>query len=231
MSRLPSEHYKLSFARLWAYRLLTPLIVLFIRVYWMTCRIHRVIGEEHLANTEGPVIPCYWHQKQLFCSNYLLRRVTRPIKIGYLVSPSKDGELVAMALPYVGARAIRGSATRTGAQAIRNLYHSVVKDGLSPVMTPDGSTGPIFEFKPGPVMLAQLSGAPLLPITYAAKRAWHLNSWDKFVIPKPFTKVVIAIGPPRYVKREGGMLDTDPVQKEMQKALNDLGAEAEAALA
>ena len=230
MASLPADHYTLSRSRLWTYRLITPFIAVFIRIFWMSCRIHRVIGEEHLAKTSGPVIPCYWHQRQVFCAYYLLRRLARRVKLGYLVSPSKDGELVAMTLKYLGARAIRGSATRTGAQALRNLYQAVSGDGLSPVMTPDGSVGPIFEFKPGPVMLAQLSGAPLIPITYAAKSFWQLNSWDRFVIPRPFTRIVIAIGPPRYVERGGKMHDTAPMQKEMQEALNALGQQAEAAL-
>ncbi len=226
-----SEHYKLSRTRLWTYRLVTPLIALIIRLFWMTCRL-RIIGEENLdalQDKDKPIIPCHWHQRQLFCGYYLLRRLGKRFKMGYLVSPSKDGELVARTLRYLGARPIRGSATRTGAQAMRNLYRAV-KDGFSPVMTPDGSVGPIFEFKAGPVMLAQLSGAPLIPLTYAAKKAWFLNSWDRFMIPRPFTKIVIALGPPRYVKSTGKMQAADSVQEEMQAALNDLGTEAEAAL-
>ena len=225
------EHYKFSRMRLWVYRLVAPLIALIIRLFWMTCRV-RIIGQENLdalVDRNKPIIPCYWHQRQVFCAYYLLRRLGKRFTIGYLVSPSKDGELVATTLRYFGARAIRGSATRTGAQAMRNLYQAV-KEGLSPVMTPDGSVGPIFEFKAGPVMLAQLSGAPLIPLSYAAKKAWLLNSWDRFMIPRPFTRIVIALGPPRYVKSTGKMQAAESVQEEMRAALNDLGTEAEAAL-
>ena len=127
-----SEHYKLSRTRLWTYRLVTPLIALIIRLFWMTCRL-RIIGEENLdalADKDKPIIPCHWHQRQLFCGYYLLRRLGKRFKMGYLVSPSRDGELVARTLRYLGGRPIRGSATRTGAQAMRNLYRAV-KDGFS----------------------------------------------------------------------------------------------------
>ena len=219
--------------RLWSCRLLAPFAALLIRLFWLSCRVQRVIGEEHLTTLlkeNQPVIPCYWHQRQLFCSYYLLRHRAGELLLGYLVSPSDDGELGAMLLRYFGARVIRGSARRTGAQAMRDLYLAVVKEGISPVMTPDGSTGPMNKFKPGPVMLAHLSGAPLIPMSYAAKKAWYLNSWDRFMIPKPFTRVVIAVGPPCYAKRSSKLQDTAPMQKEMEERLNVLGEEAAAEL-
>jgi lysophospholipid acyltransferase (LPLAT)-like uncharacterized protein len=79
-------------------------------------------------------------------------------------------------------------------------------------------------------MLAQLSGAPLVPMSYAARRAWYLDSWDRFMIPKPFTRVAIAIGRPRYVERSGKLGGTGSMQEQMEAELNRLGREAEAAL-
>ena len=95
---------------------------------------------------------------------------------------------------------IRGSSTHTGARALRDYYLALVQDNISPVITPDGPRGPRFKFKPGAILLAQMSGRPMLPMAYAASRAW-LIKWDKFVIPVPFARIVIAIGPPRYVPR------------------------------
>ena len=92
-------------------------------------------------------------------------------------------------------RVIRGSSTHTGARALRDYYTALTKEKVSPVLTPDGPRGPRFKFKPGALLLAQMSGRPILPMAYAASRAW-LVKWDKFVIPKPFARIVIAIGEP-----------------------------------
>ena len=105
-----------------------------------------------------------------------------------------------MLVRRLGGAVIRGSSTHTGARALRDYYTALVKDQVSPVLTPDGPRGPRFKFKPGALLLAQMSGRPILPMAYAASRAW-LVKWDKFVIPKPFARIVVAIGEPVYVPR------------------------------
>jgi len=212
---------------------LAPLAAWLLRFFWFICRVRRIEGEEHLEALnagEGAIIPCHWHQRHIFCAYYLIRKLSGKYRIGYLVSPSKDGDLGAMILRRLGVIPIRGSANRTGAQAIRDMYLCLSRDGVSPVLTPDGSEGPIYKFKPGPVMLAQLSGAPLVPMSYAARSAWTLNSWDRFMIPKPFTRVAIVIGRPRYVEKTGRLDGTGSLQEQMEQELNRLGKEAEAAL-
>ena len=212
---------------------IAPLVAWLLRLFWLVCGVQHIEGEEYLealSSGAGAIIPCHWHQRHIFCAYYLVRKLSGKFRIGYLVSPSKDGELGAMILKRLGLVAIRGSAKRTGAQAIRDLYLCLSRDGISPVLTPDGSEGPTYKFKPGPVMLAQLSGAPLVPMSYAARRAWYLDSWDRFMIPKPFTRVAIAIGRPRYVERSGKLGGTGSMQEQMEAELNRLGREAEAAL-
>ena len=86
------------------------------------------------------------------------------------------------------------------ARALRDYYQLLVKDLVSPVITPDGPSGPRFKFKPGAILLARISGRPLVPMAYAASRAWFV-SWDKFVIPWPFARIAVAIGPPVHVPR------------------------------
>ena len=231
----PPDRYKLkSIPRWWlvVLPLLAPLVALGLRLYWRTCRITQVIGAEHLdalAREGRPMIPCYWHQRQLFCASYLFRLRRADFKMGALVSPSRHGEVGARVIRALGATPIRGSDRRTGAQAMRDLYFAMKKDGLSPVMTPDGSKGPAHVFKPGPAMLAQLSGAPMVPMTYAARRAWHMRSWDRFLVPWPFTRIVIAIGAPRYVEK-GKFGDAGDLPQQMQEALIELEAVAEAAV-
>jgi lysophospholipid acyltransferase (LPLAT)-like uncharacterized protein len=194
---------QLTWKRRLVYRLLQPLALAVLRFWWGTCRIVQVEGEQHLraALASAPsLLPCYWHQHELFCSRYLLSQQALGLKLGFLISPSVDGELPAMIARQLGAQVIRGSSTRTGARALRDYYNLLVRDQVSPVITPDGPRGPRFKFKPGALLLAQIAGRPLLPMAYAASRAW-LISWDKFVLPWPFARIVIAIGPPVSVPR------------------------------
>ena len=207
-------------ARRLGYRLAVPLATAILRGWTATCRVQGVLGAEHLAAAlaRAPsLVPCYWHQHQLFCARYLLAEQARGLKIGWLISPSVDGELGAMIVRGLGARAIRGSSTHTGARALRDYYQALVEEQVSPVITPDGPRGPRFKFKPGAILLAQMSGRPMLPMAYAASRAW-LVKWDKFVIPVPGSRVVIAIGPPQYVPRviESGRLERLQVQMERE---------------
>lgn len=204
-----------------------------VRLLWYACRIERVLGQEHAEAalaTGKPIIPCFWHQRILFCVHYVMGLRARGIKIGFLVSPSKDAELAARLIDRLGAYSIRGSSTRTGARAMRDLYQAITRDGVSPVTTPDGPTGPPQIFKPGTAMLAQLSGAPMLPISYAARKIWYLNTWDRFIIPHPFTRVVIAVGKPRYVERGLPSEALEVVRREMEHTLQDLERAAAAAV-
>ena len=193
----------MTLARRLAYRLAVPVGLAIIRGWLRTCRVVRVEGIEHLeaALAKAPsLVPCYWHQHQLLCGQFLLQQRERGLRVGWLISPSVDGELGAMMVRRIGRGLIRGSSTHTGARALRDYYQALIRDALSPVITPDGPRGPRFKFKPGAILLAQMSGRPMLPMSYAATRAW-LIKWDKFVIPMPFARVAIAIGPPRYVPR------------------------------
>ncbi len=207
-------------ARRLLYRVAAPLGIGIIRAWWLTCRVVAVRGAPHLeeALARAPsLIPCYWHQHQLFCAKYLLEQRSR-MKIGWLISPSVDGELGAMMVRRAGAHAIRGSSTHTGARALRDYYQALVKEDISPVITPDGPRGPRFKFKPGAILLAQMSGRPILPMAYAASRAWRVK-WDRFVIPVPFSRIAIAIGPPRYVPRAMDAAALERIQGEMEQEL------------
>ena len=230
------SHYKLKKIPRWrlvVFPVFAPILALAMRAYWRSCRVVSVTGSEHLdelARAGEPMIPCYWHQRQLFCAYYLFRRRRKDFQLAALVSPSRDGELGARILQQLGARPIRGSDRRTGAQAMRDLFLAMKKDGLSPVMTPDGSKGPVHEFKPGAVMLAQLSKAPMVPISFAARRAFRLKTWDRFLIPWPFTRIAIAVGAPCRVEPGSKLGDSADMQERMKNALNEVEAAAEAAV-
>ena len=215
-------------ARRLLYKLAVPLGLGIIQSWLATCRVVRVVGVENLdaALAKAPsLVPCYWHQHQLFCAKYLLQQRPRGLSVGWLISPSVDGELGALMVRRIGGGVIRGSSSHTGARALRDYYQALVKENLSPVITPDGPKGPRFKFKPGAILLAQMSGRPMLPMAYAASRAW-LVKWDKFVIPAPFARIVIAIGKPEYVPRVTDAAGLEKLQADMELRLKELYAVA-----
>lgn len=185
-------------------RLFPPLVWALIKLTWKTCRVETVLGDENLRSlldSNEPFIPCYWHQQQIFCVRYLLDVADEDsrLKLGYLISPSADGDIATRMFSRQGVHIIRGSATRGGAQALREIYQRIRQDKISPIVTPDGPTGPIYECKPGVAMLSQLSKAPLLPLAYAASSCWYLKSWDHFMLPRPFSRIVVGVGEPVHV--------------------------------
>ena len=219
-----SSRRQLTPVRRLLYALMAPVGLALLRLWWRSCRIVRVQGEEHLsaALAAAPsLLPCYWHQHELFCARYLLLQMPRGLKLGFLISPSVDGEVPATIARRLGAEVIRGSSTRTGARALRDYYHLLVNDNVSPVITPDGPTGPPHQFKAGGLLLAQISGRPLLPMAYAASRAWQFG-WDDFVLPWPGSRVAIAIGAPVQVEKSAALGDAVVLSQWQQRLEGEL---------
>ena len=219
-------------ARRLLYAITVPLAIGLIRTWWRLCRVVRIEGLEHLeaALARAPsLVPCYWHQHQLYCGKLLVEQRTRGLTPGWLISPSVDGELGVMMVRRFGGAVIRGSSTHTGARALRDYYQALVRDNVSPVITPDGPRGPRFKFKPGALLLAQMSGRPILPMSYAASHAWRIK-WDRFVIPMPFARIAIAIGPPCYVPRVTDAAGLARLQGQMEEELKRLFGVAREAL-
>jgi hypothetical protein len=230
--RLTRSGRRMTAARRLLYAIVVPVGLAIIRLWWASCRIVRVEGAEHLkaALDKAPsFVPCFWHQHQGFCAKYLLDERARGFAVGWLISPSVDGEIGVMLVRRVGGSVIRGSSSHTGARALRDYYVALVQENISPVITPDGPRGPRFKFKPGAILLAQMSGRPMLPMAYAASRA-SLIKWDKFVLPWPGSGIVIAIGPPRYVPRVVDAAHIERLQREMEAELMRLYCLAREAL-
>lgn len=206
------------------YAIATPVLKTYLWGLRKTTKIS-VSGVEHLQGllSQGkPFIPCYWHQQNLGCAVYLLSLATPGFNAGFLVSPSRDGEIPARIFRQWGAHVIRGSSSRTGAQAIRDLYLAVSRDNISPANTPDGPRGPIFEFKPGPLMLAQMTGAPILPMACAFRRYKQLDSWDRFILPGWFNSLAVTIGEPVAVQKGLSMAELEPQRQHLEFTLKSL---------
>lgn len=210
------------------YAIATPVLKTYLWGLRKTSTI-QVHGEEHIERLlagRRPFIPCYWHQQNLGCAIYLLSLDAADFNAGFLVSPSRDGEIPARIFREWGAKVIRGSSSRTGAQAIRDLFLAINRDNISPANTPDGPRGPIFEFKSGPLMLAQMTSAPILPMACAARRYKQLNSWDRFILPGWFNTLVVTIGEPVVVQKGLSMAELDPQRQQLENTLRTLTSES-----
>ena len=218
--------------RRFVWRIVSAIGVFLVKTFWRSCRVVRIVGDEHTVDalSKAPsLIPVYWHQHQLFCAKYLFDQAPRGLKLGFLISPSVDGDIGVMVVGHLGGHSIRGSTTHTGARALRDYYDALVKQGISPSITPDGPKGPRFVFKPGAILLSQMSQRPILPMAYCASRA-TLFQWDKFVLPWPFCRIVIAVGPPRQIPRTLQPAALEALQKEMAAELKRLFGVARDAL-
>jgi len=214
-------------------RLGVPIAGVVIRAWWAMTRVVAVLGDGRLQQAiaeHGVVIPVYWHQQQLLPVQYLLGHRATGLKLGFLVSPSVDGEMPAMLARRMGAYAIRGSSSATGARALRDYYEAITRDGISPAITPDGPHGPVREFKPGAILLSQLSGKPILPMAFAARRAHVFPNWDQFILPLPFTTAVLVVGEPRVVPKRLDARGLEEWQGRMKAELDALHLAAREAL-
>jgi len=224
---------RLTRGRLLLYKMIVPLGLGLVHAVWGWCRVVRVTGAEHIgaALARAPsFIPVYWHQHQIFCVKQLLELRSAGVKLGFLISPSVDGELGAMIVRRLGAEAIRGSSSYTGARALRDYYQALVQQGISPSITPDGPRGPPWKFKPGAILLSQLSQRPIMPMAFAASRAWKIK-WDRFVIPLPGARIAIVVGTPVLVAKGLDAEGLARLQAQMEQNLEGLFLEAKALLA
>jgi lysophospholipid acyltransferase (LPLAT)-like uncharacterized protein len=159
-----------------------------------------------------PLILCFWHEA-IFPSTYAFRDQ----QISVLTSQSFDGEYIARIIASFGYVPVRGSSSRGGARALLQSRR-VLEKGLTVAFTSDGPRGPALIAKPGPITLARSSGIPIVPFHLAVDRAWHLNSWDRSVIPKPFSRALIWMGKQIVVPRNTPDADLQAYQEELQSA-------------
>ncbi|TVP55291.1 MAG: DUF374 domain-containing protein [Gemmatimonadales bacterium] len=180
-------------------------------------------GEEHirrLRESGTPFIFAFWHAQLLPLAHH-----HRNEGIVVLVSQHKDGEYIARVIERRGFETVRGSSTRGGVQGLKGLIRAA-RSGHDLGITPDGPRGPACEVKRGALIAAQLSGLPILPMAAGASRAWRLNSWDRFMIPSPFSRIRIHYGPPLSVPREADDADLTALASRLEDEINRLTAEA-----
>lgn len=208
------------------------------RIFWRlltsTYRVHGYIGEEVaekvLASDGAVYSPCYWHQNHILCSNMLRSWFGKGFRGTFLVSASVDGEMPARIAQHWGANVIRGSANQTGALVLRDMQQQI-KNGNGIVTTADGPNGPKQNFKLGTILMARIGQSPLVPLACAAERAWFLDRWDDFMIPKPFSRVVLGIGQPMLVPFDTSLDQLEGYRVKMESDINSLMEECQQLLA
>jgi hypothetical protein len=174
---------------------------------------------------EKPVIYAFWH-RAVFASAWLWRKTG----LAVMVSRSFDGEYIARTIERFGFVAIRGSSSRGGAQALLGM-RTQLEHGNAVVFTIDGPRGPRYVAKPGPVLLARASAAPIAAFYVAIDKPWVLNTWDRLMIPRPFSKVLVRFSAKMRVPADAGDQQMSEFHRQLQAALDRVTSFAEANVA
>jgi lysophospholipid acyltransferase (LPLAT)-like uncharacterized protein len=196
---------------------LPPLLALLIKVLTASCRVVRIQGlewEREALSASATVLYATWHQRMMYLSRFM-----KPRGLWILVSQSRDGTYGAETAKWLGFRTIRGSSSRGGARALLQVSrHLKVSHPVG--IFADGPRGPAREAKPGSVLMAARAGVPLLPMMYGADRCWVLNSWDRYLIPKPFARIAIHIGKPIHVPKSTRREDLEVYRRRFEDEMN-----------
>ena len=200
---------------------LAPYLLHFlIRLLYTSMRIE-MVGREVMPSFTGRgegFIGIFWHGRLLMLPFMCPGRAMH-----VLISTHRDGEIIARVMERFRFRLVRGSSKKGGAAALKEMVR-LLREDKDIAITPDGPKGPREVAKPGVAQVARLAGKAVVPMAFGASRAWRMGSWDRFLIPKPFSRGVYVVGEPlRY--REGEELEAFRVR--IEAALRDVTARAD----
>lgn len=212
-----------SYGQRLAIAIVPRLVALLLRALHRTLRYEVVVepGAE-AAIPPAQQVWCFWHRCLIPCICYFHDRLTPAV----LISRSFDGELIARTVEHLGYLTARGSSTRSGGSGLLALAKALER-GHAAVFTADGPRGPLYKLKPGPVKLAQLTGYPIGVFYAHPEKAWRLKSWDRFLIPKPFSRVAISWGKNTEAPRASDPLVMEATRLEVELALERARLNAE----
>ena len=179
--------------------------------------------EESILTAGGKLVYASWHQR--FFPGITFFSTRKPIAI--IISKSLDGEMAARAVKILGWHPVRGSSSRGGKQALEKVKH-LARSHFKIGHIVDGPRGPFGVVKPGLIRIAQAGDMPIVPTLTSAQSRWVFNSWDRFMVPKPFSRVIIRFGNPIHVPAK---MDSDEfetvrlrVEKQLKKEYTDTDA-------
>jgi lysophospholipid acyltransferase (LPLAT)-like uncharacterized protein len=204
-------------------------------IYWLPARtlqlfchtLYRIkiVDPDNVRFSMGGVIGIVWHNRLLFFPA-LFPAVSRK-RTAAVVSASRDGQYIADLISIFGIRSLRGSSSRKGVNALLDSVKAMREENLNVVFTPDGPRGPRYTMKPGPIMLASLTGAPIYPLSINASKCWSARGWDGFQIPKPGATITLIIGKPIYVPANVAGEELEKWRLLVEKELNAITVDPE----
>ncbi len=180
---------------------------------------------EQVRNIGGDAgLILFWHGRILMSPHtYWVFRGKRSAPPYMLISQHGDGRLIAFAVRLLGIRSVAGSSSRGGTRAVLEIL-KIVEKGSDVGFTPDGPRGPLHECKDGVALVAQRTGVPVYPMAYSTERHWQLRSWDRMIIPKPFSRGVAVVGNPIRISADE---DREIARKRIQDALHEVTQQAD----
>jgi lysophospholipid acyltransferase (LPLAT)-like uncharacterized protein len=199
--------------------LLSYLLAFYIRLVMLTSRkeFHIHPASEALMRGEGNAIFAFWHGRMM-----LLPAINPPRKMHVLISEHRDGKLISRVIRHFGQDTIVGSTSKGGAEAVRNIVR-LLKKGDNVSITPDGPRGPNQKATMGIATVAKIARKPVMPVAFYASKHKRLRSWDKFMVAKPFGRIVFCIGEPIMVEEAD-----EAARYAIETSMNNLVEQADA---
>lgn len=211
----------------WYQQCFALILIVVIRLLRMTMRFRFKDESGVLFNEpDQRVIYCFWHNRLAVCLHLgpYFKKNGRAATIAGLVSASRDGGILARVIRAFGLKAVRGSSSRRGQQAMRELT-TAVREGNDVVVTPDGPRGPRYVAKEGVIALARVTGCVIVPIALNYSRKRVLGSWDKFQLPYPFSRCDVLFSEAIRVPRRANEEERKQLCAELQQRLTDISVD------
>jgi len=196
---------------------------------FLTCRV-RFVGKQHedqFLDAGRQIIFAGLHEGMMMLP-YHFRDRTRGV---VMVSRSRDGDIIADTVERFGMRAVRGSSGRGGRDALEAMIEALDRGGVSAGVIVDGPRGPALEAKAGALVLARATGLPVVPGTWWAWPLVRVRSWDRTIVPLPFSRIVFAFAPALFVPADANDAALEEARAELTRRLNEARAKAQAACA
>ncbi|MCX8109982.1 MAG: lysophospholipid acyltransferase family protein [Syntrophorhabdaceae bacterium] len=195
-------------------------IITFIRLTSRIEHINRSKVDESWQRGENFII-CFWHGRLLMMPFANIRG-----KGKVLISRHRDGEFIARVIRFFGLDAIRGSYRKKTVSSVREIMSSI-RHGFDVAITPDGPKGPRYKVKKGIIELARITKAGIVPVTYSAGKKKTFKSWDRFVLPLPFSRIVFLWGEPIYINKDMDEEAMEDMRLHLENKLIELTEEAD----
>ncbi len=194
------------------------LIVVLLKFWCRSCRLavcENEACEITIRRQYGGCVYATWHQRMFYFGDYFGSR-----HVTLMISKSRDGDLASAASKHLGFRAVRGSGSRYYRSALVALIRELKSGKHSAGMMADGPQGPPRVLKNGAIIIAKKTGKPIIPMMYGAKRRIVFNSWDRYFLPVPFTKIAVLFGEPIFVPSDADSNTCERIRQSVEQRLN-----------